>query len=80
VKRREFISLIGGAVASWPLAARGQQPAMPVIGVIADQSRSAMAAYLEAFLRGLGEGGFIEERGLSRRQSGADHERTRREW
>jgi hypothetical protein len=53
---------------------------MPVIGVIADQSRSAMAAYLEAFLRGLGEGGFIEERGLSRRQSGADHERTRREW
>jgi putative ABC transport system substrate-binding protein len=65
VNRREFITLIGGAAIAWPLAARAQQPTMPVIGVMADQSRSAMSAYLEAFLRGLGEGGYIEGRNVT---------------
>ena len=65
MNRREFITLLGGAAAALPLSARAQQQAMPVVGVIADQSRSANAAYLEAFLRGLGEGGFIEERNVT---------------
>jgi putative ABC transport system substrate-binding protein len=64
MRRRQFITLVGGA-AAWPLAARGQQPAMPVVGYIGNGTAEAGASALAALRKGLAETGYVEGRNVA---------------
>jgi putative ABC transport system substrate-binding protein len=65
MKRREFINLISGVAATWPLAARAQQRRVPVVGFLRGGTEAGAANLLAAFRKGLSETGFVEGRNLT---------------
>jgi putative ABC transport system substrate-binding protein len=65
LKRREFITLLGGVATAWPLAVRAHQPAMPIVGFLGSASADLSADRVRAFQQGLSRTGYVEERNVA---------------
>jgi len=73
MRRREFIAIFGGAAATWPLAARAQQPSLPVIGFLSNESFNERQHQIAAFRNGLNDAGYVEGRNVAFEFRSAEH-------
>jgi putative ABC transport system substrate-binding protein len=76
-RRREFLTLLGGSAAAWPIAARSQQPTMPLIGFLGPASPGPYAPYVAGFLRGLKEVGYVEGQNVAVEYRWAENQNDR---
>src|SRR5262245_37681237 len=74
LRRREFITLVGGVAATWPIAARAQQPAMPVIGFLRSTPAIGFGYIVDAFRQGLNDAGFVEGKHVAIEYRWADNQ------
>ena len=77
MRRREFVSLLGGAAVTWPLAASAQQPTLPVVGFLRTTPSAPFAHLVAAFRRGLGNAGFVEGQNVAIEQRWTEGEDDR---
>src|SRR5262249_56625701 len=77
VKRREFITLLGGAAAAWPLAVRGQQPTIPIVGYVHSDSPQTVAGLFAAFREGLSETGYVQRQNVTIEYRWAENDLSR---